>query len=127
MKAEVYFGVFEFDFDHDLITKLSGMEPIEDWNKGENYHDEFPTAVRTHRSWVLGSGHPPDTEIEIPLNALMERRTDNLASLGKVISLYKCRIVIAQDIGGGCVIFDISSQFIRRIPDLNSEIWIDQN
>lgn len=127
MKVKVYFGVFEFDCAHDQITEIIGVTPTMAWNKGDHYSDKFPTAVRTHSRWVLDSGFPPGKDIEIQLDAVLDRITQLLSGISKVMALYNCKIVIAQDIDGGSGGFYISNHCLKRISELNLGIWIDQN
>lgn len=127
MKTKVYFGIFGFDCGHDQITQIAGVTPTMAWNKGEHYSEEYPKAIRTHSRWVLDSGLPDSENIESKLEALFTQVTNNLVGLSKVISQYDCKIVIAQDVDGGSVSFDISSQCLKRIANLNLGIWIDQN
>ncbi|MCP4990665.1 MAG: DUF4279 domain-containing protein [Colwellia sp.] len=127
MKTNVYFGVFGFDCGHEQITKIAGVTPTMAWNKGEHYSGKYPEAIRTHSRWVLDSGLQDSEEIELKLNAVLEQVAENIDGLRKVISLHNCKIVIAQDFDGGCVSFDISSQCINQIADLELGIWVDQN
>ena len=127
MKANVYFGVFGFDCGHDQITHIAGVKPTIAWNKGESYSEKYPEAIRTHSRWVLDSGLPDSDDIELKLDAVLAQLAENLDGLRRVISQHNCKIVIAQDINGGSVSFDISGKCLKRIADLNLGIWIDQN
>ena len=72
-KTYVYFAVFDFGDDPQVVSAIMGMEPTGAWIKGERYDSASPNARRTHSRWFLESGLDQAEALELHLDALLAK------------------------------------------------------
>jgi len=76
-KANAYFWIENFGFDHSEITRLLGLEPTSAWNKGDvvvwKKGDATKERARTFSTWAVHSPLPAsDLLLDHHIEALLE-------------------------------------------------------
>lgn len=82
-KIHVFFGVFGFGQDPQIVTDVLRIEPSKAWTKGEPMPGGTRGA-RTHSRWVLESPLERSATVEEQLSALLpllEARADEVAEV----------------------------------------------
>jgi len=92
-QIRVYFGVFKFGQDPQIVTDLMGREPTVAWCKGEPYGEHG--GVRTHSRWELRSPAPPTGPVEDQLNSLLELLEASAEQVRSVASEFEAGICCA--------------------------------
>ena len=74
-KTHVYFGVFGFGDNPEVVTEILRMPPTEAWVKGEPYGALSAGARRTHSRWSLSGGLDEAAPVEAHLHALLGQKS----------------------------------------------------
>jgi hypothetical protein len=92
-EIRVYFGVFHFGQNPQVVTDLMGREPTVAWCKGESYGDHG--AVRTHSRWELRSPAFPSAPVEEQLGSLLGLLEESAEQVRSVAAQFEAGICCA--------------------------------
>lgn len=110
-EAQVFFAVFEFGQDAQVVTQLAGFEPTEAWVVGQPMQQQSTVTHRFSR-WTFKS--------PLPLSAPIE---DHLASL--VTARFPAHIAIATYFRTFTPGFHLPQQLLARVAALGLGIDFD--
>lgn len=125
-ETNVYFGVFDFGDDPDVVSALMGVKPTEAWVKGETYGAPSKGGRRTHSRWVLASGLNEGEPIESHLRALLARLEPLREAIDRVQQRFPVQIGVAQYFYEVNPQFRIEPELLRRYASLGVAINFDQ-
>jgi hypothetical protein len=89
----VYFGVFEFGQDPQVVTTLMRRDPTRAWRKGEPYGERG--GIRTHSRWELRSPSVSTAPLEEQLDSLLSILEQSPAEVRSVAAQFEASICCA--------------------------------
>lgn len=122
----VYFGVFDFGDDPNVVSTLMRLPPTQSWVKGEPSDARFPQARHTHSRWALSSGLGEDAPVEAHFDALLTKLESRGTEIGIVVQKFPVHIGVAQYIYEMNPQFHIESDILRRFANLGVRLSFDQ-
>jgi hypothetical protein len=123
-KAHVFFAVFEFGRDANVVTQLAGFEPTEAWVVGQPMRQR-PDIMHRYCRWTFKSPLPLSAPVEEHLDALLSALETHAAGIRAVMARFPAQI--------GCVIyfrtftpgFHLPQQLLARIAALGLDVDFD--
>lgn len=125
-KTYVYFAVFDFGDDPQVVSAIMGMEPTGAWIKGERYDSASPNARRTHSRWFLESGLDQAEALELHLDALLAKLELRHAQVGLIHARFRAHIAIAQYFHERNPGFVLTPETLARVAKLGLAVDFDQ-
>lgn len=125
-RTRVYFGVFDFGDEPDVVSAVMQMAPTEAWTKGQAYDARFPAARRTHSRWALSSGLGEEAPVEAHFDALLTKLETKRHEVGAVAQRFPVSVVVVQYFYEANPQFNIDSAIVRRFAELGFSIYFDQ-
>ena len=124
-RTKVYFGVFDFGDDPEVISTLMRMSPTESWAKGEPSDVRFPRARRTHSRWALSSGLDEEEPLEAHFGPLLTKLESRRTEIGVVAQQFPVHIGVAQYFHEVNPQFRVESDVLRRLAALGVQLAFD--
>lgn len=126
IEHHVYFAVFGFDDDPDIITGIAEIPPDDIWRKGESYSALTPEARRMENRWILASNldqHASHREHFEALLAKLEALGDSLNALRQS---YRCGIGVSRYFFMDDPGFYLPTELMNRYRALSLTLTFDQ-
>ncbi|MCH8543061.1 MAG: DUF4279 domain-containing protein [Alcanivorax sp.] len=126
IEHHVYFAVFGFDDDPDVITRIADRTPDDIWRQGESYSALTPEARRMENRWILASNldqHASHREHFEALLSKLEALGDNLTALRQ---RYRCGIGVSHYFFMDDPDFYLPGELMDRYRALSLTLTFDQ-
>jgi len=112
--------------NREEITRLIGAEPTKAWNPGEHYPigNTKKTRITDWGKWYLTSERD-NTDLNIKLNVLLNKFTNDLEKWKKLTSKYESWIDVAGYMENWNRGFTLKPEIMKMLSDRNLEIVFD--
>ncbi len=123
-EAHVFFAVFEFGQDLDVVTKLAGVAPNESWVTGQQ-KEKHPHLTHRHSKWTIKSPLPLNAEVEDHLDALLSVMELHAAGIKAVSQRFPSEICCALYFHGCTPGFHLPNKLISRAAVFGLDVDFD--
>jgi len=123
-KIHVFFEVFEFGQDPQVVTDLLQIEPSKAWAKGEPVQGS-KRGIRTHSRWVLESPLERSETVEEQLAALLPLLEARAAEVAEVSRRFEAGLMCACYFYETNPGFHLDSALLQRVSALGLDFDFD--
>ena len=120
----VYLGVWGFEDDPAVVTRLMGIEPTTAWGKGDPWPNHSHLKHR-HSLWSLESGLAPSESITAHFLDLLPALESRGEALLEVMKKFDAAIQVVAYWYCANPGFDLSADLVRRIAALGLSLDFD--
>ncbi|MDJ0612814.1 MAG: DUF4279 domain-containing protein [Rhizobiaceae bacterium] len=107
-----------------LITEALGIEPDEEWSEGDIWQAKGPHKKRWFTNWKLNSGVLETEDLNVHVEAILQRLHTRQLKLQSLTGNYDVRVVLVsynlQNFS-----FELDFQHQRRLTQLGIRTWFD--
>lgn len=107
-----------------LITDALGINPDDEWSEGDPWQTKGPHKKRWFTHWRLNSGVPDAEDLNVHIEAILQRLRVRELALQSLSGDYDVQMVMVSH-NLQCFSFELDFQLQRRLTQLGIRTWFD--